>query len=344
MNTNIKNIIDRCKSMLTDKNTILRISRVYVFNHLLQHINGEYVSQKVVASLPNYKICYKYSLNCSNNNVINIFIVTKNRRIEKAFENTLSKYVYCAMNVIARKITNRTVNVLFVNSPYKKKLSKKHKFIGHENVNTGYAYTSKFVDVNIVIYRREEFFKTLIHELIHYFEYHPSDSMVSNYLVKSKYCALKGINNIHAMEAYTETMANYLNCLLISSLISKKGFEFNKLFDNEKKHSIDKIQLVLSHYSIESIEDFEKCDIEFFEKSHVFSYYIIKSALIHYDDYIKAYLHPFDQIDKLHFYNDMMIDALNSESWRNKCKINKKKTKNDNSMRMTTNDVENIQI
>ena len=116
------------------------------------------------------------------------------------------------------------------------------------------------------------------------------------------------------------------------------------MFDNEKKHSINKIQLILSHYSIESIEDFEKCDIDYFEKSHVFSYYIIKSALIHDNEYIQSYLDPCKKVDKLHVYNHMMINALNSEYWRNKCKIDKKKIKKDNSMRMTTNDVENIKF
>ena len=339
----IIHLIEHSKKTISRKDiSIEHIQDVYKINALKSHINGPYVSEPIQNSLCLFNTCYKYSINCMNSNIVNIHVLTKKRKLSTKIENILHLYTYCAMNTLGRNKKGVTINVLFLHSNLKKKLNSK-KIISYEHVNTGFAYVNNlFTTVNIVIYRKEEFFKTLLHEMIHFLNYHPMTAYESNYLMKDVLCGLKNIDDIHITEAYTEVLANRLNTLFVHCL-SIENTNLNIMIKRENDHSIDCVCKIIKHYNLNHITDFYKCNIEYNERSHVFSYYILKSALLYDKTFENNYIIHLSKMTDLKSFVSNVIKSLKNKIWIDN--ISEKKKLNFNkSMRMTINDVTNYKI
>jgi len=160
----------------------------------------------------------------------------------------------------------RRVNIDYYPHKNRKKLPlKKNLTIGVEHVNSGYCYVnSGEQDTNIVIFRTEEFFKVLVHELIHLYKIVPNDNDFDNH-INLKY---KLNNYILTNESLVEINALIYNCIIIHKLTGK---DLNNLISKEYRWSSNVLSNILKYYG--SLNNWK-------ENSNVFAYYYLKTLLL----------------------------------------------------------------
>ena len=177
------------------------------------------------------------------------------------------------------KTANITINIFLSN--IKKILPINSKILKPNNINSG------FTNVNhklICIFRYEELYKVILHEMIHVLNL-DLDINKSNRLNKLIKCNFN-INNLNSnynfFESYTETIANLFN-FSIKSIIFNKNI--NKLFYKEIKFSITQLRKLCKFYNIKNINDLyteNKCfkNPQNKEDTSVLAYFFFKTALL----------------------------------------------------------------
>jgi hypothetical protein len=172
-----------------------------------------------------------------------------------------------------------------------------NEVIGQYHVNTAFTFSCKPKN-EIIIFRKEEWFKVFIHESFHSFGLDFSD-MNSHNIHKQQMLEIFPVNSeVNLFEAYTEFWAEILNCIFSSYFILS-----NKKID---KHSSDKFPMFLKmcKYFIETERNFGFFQLEkvlnymgldyktlidknsnrvktlYKEDSNVLSYYIIRVVLL----------------------------------------------------------------
>lgn len=154
-------------------------------------------------------------------------------------------------------------------------------YLNKINCNTAMTYSCQ-TNIEIVIYRNEEYFKVLIHELFHAlcldFSSFPCDTL------KNKINELFPINQKNLpFEAYTEFWANIINCLFFAMRGSKNYDLFerkmNMCVSNEILFSVFQMIKILNNMGL-SYEQIMSKPNTYNEYTNVFSYYILKTILL----------------------------------------------------------------
>jgi hypothetical protein len=180
---------------------------------------------------------------------------------------------------------NMNVDLTIYYSNQKKTIDYTKNSLDFENINSG----STYVEINITIFREEELYKVLVHEMIHYvlFDYNRSDlifTKIDNILRKNIKINGKDMNN----ESYTETLAIILNCVINSVILNKS---FNNMINTERKFSIFQTSKILEFYNLNNFEQLftnHKNHIIFNQTTSVCSYFIIKTFnILLLDDFFK---------------------------------------------------------
>jgi hypothetical protein len=191
-----------------------------------------------------------------------------------------------------------------------------------ENINSG----STIVGVKVSIWRYEELYKVLIHELIHYygfdFHYRADGYKTLEKYISTNFC-IDGFDRSN--ESYTETLAVIIHSLLISHYMD---IPLNKLLEKEMTFSILQIVKLLKFFNITNIDEIYKkhnqnqCDKSITQYTSALSYFIIKSSLLfsynNFVDFIGKKLIISDRIDKftklinVAMYNNKFIDIINN--------------------------------
>lgn len=148
----------------------------------------------------------------------------------------------------------------------------KNRTLCSDNVNSGLSVKEEL----IMIWRKEEFYKVFIHELVHFFgiDFYILDPIYNllDSLIKSKY---KIIGSDKINESYTEALAIFLHSVVFS-------IEKNKNLDDVMRYEIMfshfQMAKILNYFNCASFEDLEKVKIK--QNTSVFSYYIIKTILM----------------------------------------------------------------
>lgn len=207
------------------------------------------------------------------------------------YENMISVFLIISLLSSfseARCGKNITIYIFF--TPFEKEFPKKKTdVIGVNNVNSGYSTAGCEDRTEIVIYRKEEWLKVLIHELFHNFNLdfasknidRATATLLTHFGVKSNYAFY---------ETYCETWARILN-VCVKSFIktdpeesSKKRIveyrrSFHSLIQIERLFSLIQASYILSRYT-----DYNK----YREESNVFCYYVLTSCLM--NDYLEFML------------------------------------------------------
>lgn len=177
------------------------------------------------------------------------------------------------------------------------------------NVNTGFTVFDPQTPYNtIVIYRKEEAFKVLIHELTHY--YHIDRIPIPTSLKDEVKDLFKITNDPHLNEAITDFWACYVN-ILFDSIFKKDGSlndvnDYNNNIGVLLKKEIDFIksqaQKVIGHVNM--------CQpVLSNESTHVISYYVIKAVMFHN---FASYITDYKNLEaKPYFVNNIIKDTKN---------------------------------
>lgn len=206
----------------------------------------------------------------------------------------LSHFIY---DIMVRQMNDRenqisfpSVHVHIYMTGYKKLLPNHHMKLNVEHVNTG--LTEAYSETGtIIIFRKEEWYKTTIHELLHLFgvdQYTHQDKTNRINLLK-----LFNVNSKMLYgEAYVEFWANTLQCAMISFHKSNRCFDMFKLhFETylsiELQFSLYQANKILNYMSLTYVDLFKGNSdkkIKFNENTNVFCYYILKAILLYYHE------------------------------------------------------------
>ena len=277
-------------------------------------------------------ILLKYNyLNYYKSHNIELFLFRKDEKEN----NKLLKNIFNITYIIKKLTNNNKVNkIIIFPTEYKKILPNKFKILGPDECNSGatfYNFNRKHNGV-IIIWRIEELYKVLIHELLHslFCDIHLIDHEIKIY------------NKFYLNEVYIETLATILNCLIKTSYHNKNIEYTRSLILKEKNHSLLQFCKIINYYNI-PINNIQEYFInEFEEKTNVFSYYVMKLAIL-FD--IPSFLNLIGYNLELNKYNLMKFYELcdlsfRSNKFNNKVQYCLKKYKDlDNSFRMTINDI-----
>lgn len=167
------------------------------------------------------------------------------------------------------------VNLILCNA--KKKLPKKGDVIGPKHLNSGYSFRCRPA-TGIMVYRKEEWFKVLIHESFHYFGLDSSlDKPAYNIRVKRMFHVNSDIN---LPEAYCETWARLLNVYISAFYLNptKYATTVSELLEIEKYYSWYQMTKILKFMDMTYDDLFTNNNFE--EKTNVFAYIILTNQLM----------------------------------------------------------------
>ena len=200
--------------------------------------------------------------------------------------------VFKYLSGMSEKECCETLTISLFRTPFKKILPKSsHIIIGPNHVNTAVTYHC-VKNNNILVYRKEEIFKTCIHEMLHALGLDWNE--MSTTKLKEKMKRLYKIkSNMNTPEAYVEFWACILNSCFSSYFLSNKNLEEYLLFveyflEFEKIYSLYQINKILKFMEM-SYSDLYKNSVSsvqlrkymYKEDTNVFMYYILKTLFLY---------------------------------------------------------------
>jgi hypothetical protein len=181
---------------------------------------------------------------------------------------------------------NQKVNLCIIYAPNKKTITNKDAIITGTNINSGSTYPG----ISITCWRKEELYKVLIHELIHYFEFDFHSRPSNEYKLN-----LPNVNgNDSINESFAESLALIINILFII-IINNNGYEnkniydtFMKILGDELCYSLFQISKAISIFGGKNYDDYKNEKIKINQNTSFRSYFIIKTIiLLNLGSYIK---------------------------------------------------------
>jgi len=195
------------------------------------------------------------------------------------------------------------INIYIYLTKKMKLLPKNNAVLDTIHINTAFTTVCSKKNNEIYIYRKEEWFKVLIHESFHSFglDFASMDDENNN---KQMFSIFPIKCDLRLYETYTETWAEMINVIFVSVnsySCNERYINMHKLKEiieknmyNEIIFSMFQCAKVLHHNNLKYRELYEKSNesiikrMNYKENTNVFSYYIVKAILIyHYNDFIE---------------------------------------------------------
>ena len=194
----------------------------------------------------------------------------------------------------------KTLTLFFYLSSLKKEIPKRETDVMNEiHVNTGFTYTCP-VNSEIVIYRKEEWFKVFMHESFHNFALDFAE--MNNDECKSRILNLFPVkSDVNLYESYAETWASVMNSVFCAYYLQKEGNSFSLFLSNyeyfihfERTFAVFQMVKVLSFMNLQYRNLYENNNVSnmlretmYKEETNVLSYYVIKTILLeHVDEFL----------------------------------------------------------
>ena len=199
------------------------------------------------------------------------------------------------LNIYSNKKCSRKLTIFIYMTSLKKVLPKTNAHVLDQiNVNTAFTRTC-IPDSEIVIFRKEEWFKVLIHESFHNFGLDFAD--MNNAECHFKILQLfKVSSDVNLFEAYTEFWAEIMNACFCSFFILQNKNDANEFISNadffinfERSYSFFQLVKTLDFMGLTYKELYSSLTkhAKYKEKSNILAYYVIKTILIHnFQDFI----------------------------------------------------------
>jgi len=273
-------------------NTLIDIPKPSDFSYIIKNIRTE------IHKISRFKTEYNFNL---FKREIKIHIISNKLNLKEndKYVYRILMWLYVITKYNTDKSCSKKLNIYIYLTPLLKFLpSSKIEKIDKYHVNTGFTTTCS-KNSNIVIYRKEEWFKVFIHETFHNLGL--DFSGMSNVIAKKRILKIFPIKSeVNLYEAYTDAWAKIINIFIYSYLVSNKSFtkyieNVNVLINLEKTYSIfQQIKILkfmgLTYYDLYSKDSKSKelRDALYYEKTSVLSYYIINSIIMHkFQDFFK---------------------------------------------------------
>jgi hypothetical protein len=240
------------------------------------------------------EITYSFSL---FKREIKIYFILENEKHDikldefDRYVNSMILWLYI-LHCYAPRVCVKMLNIyIYMTSLLKQLPNKQNEILNEINVNT--AFTSSCpTDAEIIIFRREEWFKVFIHESFHTFGLDFSN--MNNDKVNKCILEIFDVNSkVNAYEAYTEYWAEMLNVLFCCFFELKDKKDVNTFLSNaeylinlERKYSLFQLVKTLNYMDLNYKSLFTKTEQAYLnrenykENTNVLSYYILKTILL----------------------------------------------------------------
>ncbi len=241
----------------------------------------DYIARGIMTPAILSSACYIVTFKVDNTQVV-CHVVDANQHAMKMLSKIcqiLHMYVYFLNRLASER---KTVNTFIVLSTSKKVF--KHDTyngsnpLGADSVNSGLT-----INEQIIVYRKEEVFKVLLHELCHLYQVDYYDS--KNLQIEIPSIPVKSKLPIRLNESYNDAVTILL--YVFFHLVQKHNHKFTNFEALRKEYilSLDaRVQYlikiasnVLRYYGYRKVTD----GFTISENTHVFSYYIAKAAVLH---------------------------------------------------------------
>lgn len=210
--------------------------------------------------------------------VINIFLFTEDlHNINKKYIMIIIIWLKIVSKYSSSKCTKKLDIYLYL-SDYKKVLPNNND-INTDHINSGFSYAGCMNKNEITVFRKEEWFKVLIHETIHAFNLH-FDLNVNEYMNVVLDDVYKLNIDYCAFEAYCECWALLWNSMFHAYMKTKSYDSFlirlNMIYAMECKFTNNQCKKLCNHIGLDN-NYYKK---EYKENTPVFSYFFLKRSLL----------------------------------------------------------------
>lgn len=221
-------------------------------------------------------------------------------------------HIIVSMRLLGTKDPNYPIPkiILFLSSQKKQIDSFIDSPLTPQNVNSGSSLSGEF----IMIWRIEELYKVLIHELIHFYglDFHCMDNKakpIMDYINKT--FNISGFDA--ANESYTETLALIIHSCFVYFYTQKP---MEQILQNEIKFTLFQVAKICAYYSIGSVSELKTRQIK--QTSSICSYYIVKSSLlINLFSFLNFLDMGFDINNRIQQFTDLVSNSLDSKKYLN---------------------------
>jgi hypothetical protein len=248
------------------------------------------------------EICYNFSLFNRN---IKLYFTTEDDNIESKLGDynkhvdSIVMWLYILNEYVSKQCASNLIVYFYFTSLEKRLPNSNIQILNENNVNTAFTTTCP-KDAEIVVYRKEEWFKVFIHESFHNFALDFSDmnnTECTNYILN----IFPVQSEVNLYESYTEFWAEMINALFCSffSLKNKNDVEIflsnSEFFINfERTYSFFQLTKALRFMGLSYTDLYSKNihrkalrETLYKEKTNVLSYYVIKTILMNnYQDFL----------------------------------------------------------
>ena len=242
--------------------------------------NNKFTSENILNNIID-TIKYYYIITFENNSII--YYSTKSIKNNKIPKIIIHMFIIIKALKILFNRNNYHQKVVYFETYNKKLFPLNNSILSPNEVNSGLTNLDFHKNGTIILFRKEELLKVLIHELIH-------SNLIDEKIIFSN--KIKGFSNgfcvkynILLNEAFTETIALILNIFYINIIGNNNKLNLDIMFNNELKYSDYICSKIMDYYNIKNIEDIikknEVCNKDFPQKTNVFSYYVLKNILLY---------------------------------------------------------------
>jgi hypothetical protein len=248
------------------------------------------------------EICYNFSLFNRN---IKLYFTTEDDNIESKLGDynkhvdSIVMWLYILNEYASKQCASNLIVYFYFTSLEKRLPNSNIQILNENNVNTAFTTTCP-KDAEIVVYRKEEWFKVFIHESFHNFALDFSDmnnTECTNYILN----IFPVQSEVNLYESYTEFWAEIINALFCSFFSLKNKNDVENFLSNseffinfERTYSFFQLTKALRFMGLSYTDLYSKNihrkalrETLYKEKTNVLSYYVIKTILMNnYQDFL----------------------------------------------------------
>ena len=253
-------------------------------------LNSRYIPTSISDEIKNCEKMFVFKAKINKFDLIVKFVLKNNEDTNKYHEKfkkiyTWLKFIYKYSDSKQKKF----ILYLYLSDHKKLLPESKTEILDQVNCNTAVTYACA-VNGECLIYRKEEWFKVLIHETMHSLcmDFSGLDYKKLRKDIKSIF-PLK--SEFEISESYSEFWATFLNTTFMSTFLSKNETEFlvnwEVMIYIETLFSMFQVVKILNFLEIVEYENLFKPNT-YRQRTHVFEYYILKLIfLMNYNSFFK---------------------------------------------------------
>lgn len=273
------NFIKFCYNTLQDGNSILKMTKIDIsVINLVRSLPNSWIPTNILNFINKNKgITYKVATNINSINISLYFTCYERINPDKIFyyTNNILLVIYL-LTVNTNSICAKNIDIKLYLTPFKKIAPKNYNnILGINEINTGYSTLGCRNNTSIVIYRKEEWFKVLVHELMHNLNL----DFATNNIIKSKKKLFKLLQlNIkyEITETYAEIWARLINIAIAANINTTDYNKYVLYFQNLLEKEI-----IFSLQQASKILKFVNNNDNYRENTNAYAYYVFTSALLY---------------------------------------------------------------